>query len=60
MEVRCDNKKHAVIEDGVIQIRCGSAFCGKRPGVVVLHMFDVASGNMIDTKRFKDPIPERG
>lgn len=55
-ELRCDYKLHGIIvEEGVMEVRCGSEFCGSKGGVVVLHRFDVATGELIDTKRFKDP-----
>ena len=58
--MRCKNKKHAELVAGAIEIRCGSAFCGKMPGVVVLHRFDPRTGDLLETKKFQDPIPERG
>jgi len=58
-ELRCKgNKLHGLIvsqyADGVIEVRCGSKFCGKEPGVIVLHRFDLSSGEM-ETRRYLDP-----
>lgn len=54
-EIRCDFKLHGIlISDGVLEVKCSSALCGKKPGVVVLHRFDVHTGNLIETKKFKD------
>jgi len=61
MDLRCENKKHAVvIEPGpaVIEVSCRSGFCGAGKGVTVLHRFDTSSGELLSTKRFK--TPERG
>lgn len=55
MEMRCDHKLHGIlISDGVLEVMCSSALCGKRPGVVVLHQFDVHDGRLIGTKKYKD------
>jgi len=58
MELRCDNKKFAELaDDGYIEVKCSSRFCGAAPGVVVLHRFDPLTGELITTKRFRDPVP---
>lgn len=55
-ELRCDNKLHGIIvEPSVIEVRCGSRFCGAGKDVVVLHRFDVVTGKLIKTERFKEP-----
>lgn len=63
MELRCPAKKHGEVVipgTGVLEISCSSRFCGKRAGVVVLHRFDLATGALVDTHSYKEPIPERG
>lgn len=63
MELRCDHKLHGVLNsDGLLEVKCGSTLCGSIPGVVVLHLFDPLTGDMVDTKRFKDTpkINQRG
>ena len=58
MDIRCPHKKFAELsEDGLLEIKCQSKFCGAEPGVVVLHRFDAMTGNLVDTKRFRDPGP---
>jgi hypothetical protein len=55
MELRCDHKLHGIlIRDGILEVMCSSALCGKRPGVVVLHQFDVNTGELKATKKYKD------
>lgn len=55
IELRCPNKLHATVpKDGVIEVRCRSVFCGWKSGIVVLHRFDVHTGQCT-TQRFKDP-----
>lgn len=58
-ELRCKgNILHGLIvsqyADGVIEVRCRSKFCGKEPGVIVLHRFDLSTGE-IETRRYSDP-----
>lgn len=55
MDVRCDKKLHGIIENGVLEVKCGSVFCGARRGAVVIHRFSLQDGKLIDTKHFKDP-----
>jgi hypothetical protein len=54
-ELRCEAKLHGVLEDGVIEVRCRSAFCGARAGVVIIHRFHAMSGDLLETKKFRDP-----
>lgn len=58
MELRCDHKLHGHIDGDVLEVGCQSRFCGKRPGVVVVHLFSVSTGKLIETRRFKDPVKE--
>lgn len=56
MELRCSSSiLHGVIEDGVLEVLCKSNRCGKESGVVVLHRFNVETGKLIETKKYKDP-----
>lgn len=55
MEMRCEHKLHGVvIADGLVEVKCKSALCGAEPGVVVLHRFDAMTGELVETKKFKD------
>jgi hypothetical protein len=58
-EVRCRGKLHGIlIGDDTVEIKCRSAICGAKAGVVVLHEFNVHTGVLIQTRRFKDPKRE--
>jgi hypothetical protein len=53
--LRCQSKKHAeLISDHVIEVKCSSRFCGARRGVVVLHRFNLTTGEMT-TRKFSEP-----
>jgi len=60
MDLRCSSKKHAVLTNGTIEVRCRSIFCGYEPGKVILHQFDAGSGELLSTKEYRDPSNERG
>jgi hypothetical protein len=54
MELRCRHKLHGVVNDGLLEFKCGSSFCGAGSGVVVIHQFDPITGQLVNTKRYKD------
>lgn len=52
---------HGVLtDDGVLEISCRSALCGHRDGAVVIHRFDTKTGELLDTKRYKDASELKG
>lgn len=55
MDLRCDNSLLGVLdlESGVLEISCKSRFCGKRPGVTVVHRIDLSTGQVISTRSFR-------
>lgn len=57
-ELRCNGKLHGILQDKVLEVKCGSKWCGAGPGVVVLHRFDTESGALLDTEYYKDPERE--
>jgi hypothetical protein len=55
MDLRCESKLHGKVDDEhFIEFKCSSRFCGARPGVVVIHRFDLVTGER-STRKFKDP-----
>lgn len=59
MELRCQSHKlHGVLVEtgfGIIEVACDNRLCGKEPGVVVRHRFDLSDGKLLETKRYQDP-----
>jgi len=60
MDLRCPHRKFAVLvkpstTPGLIEMSCPSRWCGKKPGVVVIHRFDTSTGALVGTRAFKDP-----
>lgn len=60
MELRCGNGiKFGDLHDGVLEVKCRSSRCGHGEGSVVIHRFDPLTGELLETKRFKDPATGR-
>lgn len=58
-DLRCPSKKHGeLVEPSIVEIKCNSRFCGAQDGAVVLHRFDAGTGDLIDTRIFKEPRKE--
>ena len=61
VELRCPGPSlHGIVnaELGTIELKCKRRRCGVRPGVVVLHTFELESGRLLRTQRFRDPQKE--
>lgn len=61
-ELRCGGTMHAKLdaESRRLQVKCGRRSCGAAKGVVVLHTFDLTTGELVGTARFTDPTPRIG
>jgi len=54
-DLRCNYKKHGVVIDShTVEIKCDSKFCGAQRGIIILHWFDLETGKLVKTKRFKE------
>lgn len=62
-ELRCSSGiKFGEVSDqatGLLEVVCRSNRCGKRPGVVVFHRFDLNNRGLPDTREFADPKERR-
>ncbi len=63
MDLRCPSRKHAVVitpsaNDAVVEVACPSRWCGKTEGVVVLHQFNIKTGALVGTSKFRQPRGE--
>lgn len=60
MELRCPSRiLHGVLHDGVLEVRCKSNRCGHAAGTIVIHRFDVLSGELVETNKYTDPVARR-
>jgi hypothetical protein len=58
-ELRCGGTMHAkLLDDRILEVKCGRRSCGAKRGVVVLHTFDLNSGQMVGTARYAEPPKE--
>lgn len=58
-ELRCENKLHGMTDDGIIEVKCDSRFCGAQQGWTVLHRFDALTGDLLSTDKFMNPPTPR-
>lgn len=55
-QLRCQpNTLHGILVDGQLEVKCRDKLCGYQRGITILHYFDVITGEMIKTSRFRDP-----
>lgn len=60
LELRCGTTMHGrMLDDYRLEVRCKRRACGRVPGVIVLHVFDIRTGELVDTKKFADPQKEQ-
>lgn len=60
LDLRCPAKLHGVlIAPDRLEVKCSSRFCGAGNGVVVFHVFDVTTGEVVHDKKYRDPINRR-
>jgi hypothetical protein len=60
VELRCENQiLFGYLDDGVVKVKCRSARCGAQKGAVIIHRFDVHSGILLSTLKFKDPATRK-
>lgn len=59
LELRCRAKKHGeAVDDHTVEVKCSSVFCGAGPGKVVIHRFDLRSGE-VSTNVYREAPNER-
>ena len=59
-DLRCNNSiLFGFVDDNVLEVKCRSSRCGAGKGVVVLHRFDIATGRLLSTNRYKNPATRR-
>lgn len=61
IELRCPNGiKFAELRDGLIEVKCRSRMCGHWVGAVVIHIFNAKTGELVDTKQYRQPVRQEG
>lgn len=60
MDLRCDNGiLFGIIDGSAIDVKCRSRRCGHEAGSVVIHRFDLKTGKLQGTMKFKDPANKK-
>lgn len=55
-EFRCPSRIVGIItEAGLLEVKCSSKRCGAGNGVVVMHYFSTETGELKETRKFRDP-----
>lgn len=56
MELRCEHGKlHGIVEGGIIEVKCRCQEANEKH-MVILHRFNVRTGKLIETKKYKEPL----
>jgi hypothetical protein len=57
VELRCaGGVLHGVLIDGRVEVKCRDRrTCGHAQGVAVFHYFDPLTGELLETKSYRDP-----
>lgn len=55
VELRCPSRLHGILKDKMIEVKCRSKFCGASSFATVFHYFDPINGQLVQTKRYKEP-----
>lgn len=59
MELRCSSSiLFGIIDSDTVEVKCRSQRCGAEKGVVVLHRFSLSTGELINTKRYRNARKE--
>lgn len=58
--LRCPHRKFGelivpAVNDAELAIACPSRWCGKRSGVVIIHSFNIKTGELVHTRQFRSP-----
>ena len=58
MQLRCSSRLHGEVDGDTVEVSCRSTFCGAGKGTVVLHTFNIKTGALVKTERFRNPGKE--
>lgn len=55
LELRCSGGLHGILDEGMIEVKCRHWAC-TRGNNVTFHTFDTVTGELVETRRYKDPV----
>ena len=56
IELRCPGTLHALLKDGLIEVKCHHWRCTQGKDVSVFHLYDPMTGDLVRTEYYKDPV----
>lgn len=56
-ELRCEGNLYGVLDDDhkTLEVKCKRRTCGAKSGIIVLHTLSLETGQVVSTRRFKQP-----
>lgn len=58
IELRCQGGLHGIMKNGLLEVKCRHWAC-TRGHNVAYHLIDPATGEVVETYRYKDPNKEK-
>lgn len=58
MELRCPHRKFGELDGLLLSVKCSSRLCGVAPEIIIMHWFDALTGELVRTRKFRDPSKE--
>lgn len=55
VELRCSGTIHGIMRGGLLEVKCRSIKCSRGRPVNVFHYFDPDTGELVETKVYKNP-----
>lgn len=61
IQLRCDGTLYGVLSDDhkTLEVKCKRRSCGASSGVIILHTLSLKTGQVISTRRFKEPYTRK-
>lgn len=53
--IRCPSRIVGKVHDGMLEVKCSSKHCGAGKGTIVMHYFDLFTGKLLKTRKFREP-----
>lgn len=57
VQLRCDGTLFGLLSDDrtTVEVKCKRRKCGYAAGIIILHTLSLETGQVISTKRFREP-----
>lgn len=58
LQLRCRSSIHGIVKNGLLEVKCKHWYC-TRGNAITFHYFDLETGELVETKQYKDPNKEK-